>query len=178
MKKIISVLVAVIMAVSAFAATMIPAMAAETVKSPSATIQTDKKPDFEVNGSTSNDVKYTTDEDSSTIHVEYTGEGSVTEWENNLEDLGLIEGVDFIITKNADGSIDIKLLTNKAINVWNSGSVIINAKVPGAGGSSAKPDSSNKSPNTGVSTSVIAGGVAVAGAGIAVISAMKKRDAE
>lgn len=183
MKKIISVVIATIMAVSVFAMTAVSAFAAP-VNSPTASTATDRKPTLQVNGTpTTTDITYTPDkENSTTIHFVYTGDGKLVGWEDNLKDLGLVEGVDFTATTNSDGSLTIKFITNDAVSHWKNGDVLVNAVVDFGNGqtgtTAVKPNTSNKSPSTGVSTSVIAGSVALAGAGIAVLSAAKKKDAE
>lgn len=181
MKKIMSIILAAIMTVSVFAISTVSAFAAD-VNSPTASTATDIKPTLQVNGiTTTTDIKYTeTAKNPITINFVYTGEGKVTGWEHNLKVLGLVDGVDYIATQNPDGSLTIQFITKAAADCWENGEVTVNALVDfnGKTNTTAKPNSSNKSPSTGVSTSVIAGSVALAGAGIAVLSATKKRDAE
>ncbi len=179
MKKILSVILAAIMAVSAFAVSVLPAMAAP---SPVATTAKPKGPTITVNGgSTTNDVTYSPDpDDENKIDFEYKGDGTVEGWTTNLEELGFVEGVDYTLIENADGSFSIIFLNPEAKKAYEDGKVIINVKVKSAETTTGvtKKDDSSKSPSTGVATSVIAGSIAVAGAGIAVLSATKKRDAE
>ncbi len=180
MKKFLSVMLAAVMAVSAFAVSVIPAMAAP---SPTATTATQKGPTTTVNGSTNTtDVTYTPDpNDDSKITFEYTGEGTVEGWTNNLTDLGYVEGSDFTAVENPDGTYTITFMNDDAKKDFDNGKVIVDVKVKldttTTAGPTKKNDSS-KSPGTGIATTVIAGSIAVAGAGIAVLSATKKRDAE
>ncbi|MCM1114946.1 MAG: hypothetical protein NC397_05565 [Clostridium sp.] len=185
MKKMLSVLLAAIMTVSVCAVSVIPAMAAP---SPTATTATNKRPSLEVNGVANNkDISYTPDkDDASSITFTYDGEGTITGWENNLDDLGYVEGTDYIATENEDGTYVIDFLNTEALEAFENGDVIVNALVdfdetdaePTKKNETTKKNDSSKAPATGIATSVIAGSVAVAGAGIAVLSATKKRDAE
>ncbi|MCI9146493.1 MAG: hypothetical protein HFJ97_09110 [Eubacterium sp.] len=180
MKKFLSVMLAAVMAVSVFAVSVIPAMAAP---SPTATTATKKGPTTTVNGAINTiDVTYTPDKnDSNKITFEYTGEGTVVGWTNNLAKLGYVEGTDFTAVENPDGTYTITLMNADAIKDFDNGKVIVDVKVKfdttTTSGPTKKNDSS-KSPGTGIATTVIAGSIAVAGAGIAVLSATKKRDAE
>lgn len=181
MKKILSVMLAAVMAVSAFAVSVIPAMAAP---SPTATTATQKGPTTTVNGAiNTTDVTFTPDPNNANkIDFEYTGEGTVEGWTNNLSEIGFAEGTDYTAVENPDGTYSITFLNNNAKKAYDDGKVIVDVTVKFAvttttTGTTKKNDSS-KSPGTGVATSVIAGSIAVAGAGIAVLSATKKRDAE
>lgn len=193
MKKIIAIIVSAVMAFSAVAATSVTAMAAN-VSSPAAkTLQNDKVT-ITVNGENRQGGTYkvgTTD--TKEVTFSYNGEGTLTGWKDNLESLGLVAGTDFTRTNNADGTYTIKFITDKAIDIWNSGTVIVDAvvdfgdettttEVPDSEEndetttSKAKKNTSSKSPSTGVSTSLVAGTVAAAGAGFAVLAAMKKKE--
>ncbi|MCC8072701.1 MAG: hypothetical protein LIO62_01040 [Clostridiales bacterium] len=197
MKKLLSIIFAAVMAISACMLCAVPAMAADddaTVISPGATAITG--PVLQVNGAvTTTDVTVTPDENnSSIITFTYTGEGTVTGWENNLEALGFVEGVDFIATMNEDGSYTIEFLTDEAYDAYETGDLIVNAIVEfdedeeetegseattSATTTTASTNTSSTSPSTGASTGAVAGGIAaVAGAGIAVLLAAKKKDAE
>lgn len=178
MKKFLSIVLAAIMTVSVFAITTVPVMA-ESVLSPTADVKP-KKPTLQVNGSiTTTDINYSPDKNnSSVITFTYTGEGSIYGWEDNLADLGLIEGTDYTATYNEDGTYTITFISQEAIDSWKNGDVLVNALVKI---DNTKPDNgngSNKSPDTGVATSAISATVAGAGAGLAVLIAKKKKDAE
>lgn len=178
MKKLLSVLLAAIMSVSVMAVAAVPAFA---VPSPTGSTAAPKGPITEVNGSVNDkDITFTPDaNDSNTIIFDYTGEGTLIGWEENLNDLGLVEGTDYTKSENPDGTLTITFITDKAQQAYNNGSVVVNALVKFASTTtSAKKDDSSKSPSTGFTTSVVAGSIAVAGAGVAVLSAIKKRDAE
>lgn len=181
MRKFLSVMLAAVMAVSVFAVTVIPAMAAP---SPVATTATQKGPTTTVNGSTNTtDVTFTPDpNNASKIDFAYTGEGTVEGWSNNLGEIGFAEGTDYTAVENPDGTYSITFLNDEAKAAFDNGQVVVNVDVKFAtttttAGTTKKNDSS-KSPSTGAAASVIAGSIAVAGAGIAVLSATKKRDAE
>lgn len=182
MKKLLSVVLAAIMTVSVLAVSVVPAMAA-TVNSPTATTAVNKKPTLEVNGApTSTDITYSADENNANeVTFSYVGEGTLIGWEDNLESLGLAEGTDYTIAYNEDGSLTVTFISVEAIDAWENGEVVINAIVDlGETGTTAttKKNDSSKAPATGMSASLVAGGVAVACAGIAVLAATKKKDAE
>lgn len=181
MKKLLSVVLAAIMTVSVFALSVVPAMAA-TVNSPSGVPIIDNRPGLEVNGApTSTDINYAADENNANeITFTYVGEGTLTGWEDNLESLGLAEGTDYTVTYNNDGSMTIAFLSQDAVDAWNNGQIVVNAIVDNAGPTTTEPSKKNdssKAPATGM-TALTAGGVAVACAGMAVLAATKKKDAE
>lgn len=182
MKKVLSILVAAIMTVSVFTLSVVPAFAAD-VYSPTATTAANKGPSTQVNGvNNTTDITYTPDsKDSNTITFVYTGEGTLTGWDENLAALGFVEGEDYTITNNSDGSLTITFLSADAIASYENGEVIVNALVDfdtATTTASASTNDSSKSPATGLSSAVVAGSVAVACAGVAVLAATKKRDAE
>lgn len=130
MKKFLSVILAAIMTVSVFAVSLIPAMAADSVNSPTATTATQKGPTIEVNGSPANsDVTYTKDNGKNSYSFNYVGGGSLLGWENNCKQLGLVEGVDYTAKQNADGSYTITLTSEKAQEYFNSNKLVVNALV-------------------------------------------------
>lgn len=187
MKKILSLMLATVMAVSALVVSALPVLAADTVVSPTASTAVDKRPTLQVNGvTTTTDVTYAADpDDPNVITFTYIGEGDITGWEANLAELGFVEGEDYTITENEDGTFTVTLISDEAIAAWKNGELVVNALVdfgeeepsePGTAGTT-KPNDSSKSPSTGASTAVVAGAVA-AGAAIAVLAALKKRDAE
>ncbi len=180
MKKILSVLIAVLMSVSVLTVAAMPAMASVSSPSP-VVIDENAKPTVEVNGQvTETDVTYSPDpNDATTITFVYTGDGELTGWEDNLEELGLVEGVDYTAVVNPDGSYTIKLISDEAIIAWNEGKIVVNALVNFPETTQpAKKDDSKKSPKTGASAMMLAGGFAAAGAGFAVITASRKKNDE
>ncbi len=185
MKKLLTIMLAAVMAVSTFALSALPVMAADDVLSPTASTAVDKKPTLQVNGvTTTTDVTYAVDpENPNVITFTYVGEGNLTGWETNLDSLGLVEGEDYELTENEDGSLTLTLISDAAIEAWKNGEIVVDAIVefdedePTTAGTT-KANGSSKSPSTGASTAVVAGTVAAAGAGIAVLAALKKRDAE
>lgn len=167
MKKLISVVLSVIMAVSFMAVASIPAMAAQ---SPQSTTHA-RVIGGSVNGSSSNDITYIVDaNDPNQITFTYNGKNQVSSWDFP----GLELGVDYEIVSQDGNTITIRLL-NDEIDVVANATVDFEGeedttKKPG------KTDDGNTSPNTGAMT---AAGIAVAGAGVAILAALKKdEDAE
>lgn len=188
MKKLISMVLSLVMVLAAMAVCAVPAMA-DDVLSPTATIAHDKKPILSVNGSTNGtDITYTVDPNNpNKVTFEYNGDGTLVGWEDNLTELGFVEGSDYEAVFNEDGTYTITFISEGAIDAWNEGIVSVNAIVvydeddttaSGDKTTTGKKDDSHKSPSTGAPTSAIAATVAVAGAGFAVLAATKKRDAE
>lgn len=179
MKKLLAVLIAVMMSVSVFAVAAVPAFA---VESPTATTAKPKGPVITINGNNDNgEVRFTPDpNDPYTITFEYDGDGTLIGWDENCNNLGLVEGTDYTRTDNANGTMTLKFVSDKAKADYDNGDVIVNAivKYPEQTSATTKKNESPKSPGTGIAASVIAGTVAVAGAGFAVLSATKKKDAE
>ena len=178
MKKLLSIMLAVLMTASVLTVAAAPVYA---VVSPSApVIDRDAEPELEVNGTTTTtDITYAPDEnDDTTITFTYTGDGELTGWEDNLDELGLEENVDYTAVMNPDGTYTIHFITPAAINVWNNEKVVVNAivKFPTDETTTAKPNESGKSPKTGAITAVVASGVAAAAAGYTVLKASKKRE--
>lgn len=186
MKKLLSVVLAAIMTVSVFAISVVPAMAADTVNSPTATTAVDNAPTLMVNGVvTVTDITYTVSGTSvQSVTFRYVGEGTLIGWEHNLQKLGLTESTDYTVVNNADGSLTINFISAAANEDWDNGEVTVNALVDFGDGTTAvqvdttKANDSSKAPATGISTSLVAGSVAVACAGIAVLAATKKRSAK
>lgn len=188
MKKLLSIILSAIMAVSMCTAFALPVLAAD-VKSPTAATLQNDKATVTVNGENKQGVVYSpSSTNPNEITFKYDGEGTLTGWENNLAALGLVEGTDFKLAQNTDGSLTITFISQNAVTQWNAGKVSVNAlvdfeeetseKVIEEEEETTKKNASSKSPSTGASTAVLAGGIAAAGAGIAVLAASKKRDAE
>lgn len=182
MKKLLSVVLAVIMTMSVLAVAAIPAFA---VESPTATTATNKGVTTQVNGVVNTkDVIYSAAQSNPySVTFKYTGAGTLIGWEENMKALGFVKGVDYDYTavENKDGTFTVTFISDKAKAAYENGDVIVNALVKFDSTTSAattKKNDSSKSPETGIATSVIAGSIAVAGAGIAVLSATKKKDAE
>lgn len=180
MKKLLSVVLAVIMTMSVLAAAAIPALA---VESPTATTATNKGVTTQVNGVVNTkDVIYSAAQnDPYSVTFKYTGEGTLIGWEENMKALGFTKDVDYTTVENKDGTFTVTFISDKAKTAYENGEVIVNALVKFDSTTKAdttKKNDSSKSPETGIATSVIAGSIAVAGAGIAVLSATKKKDAE
>ncbi len=130
MKKIISLVVATMMAVSMMAVSALPAMAADNVSSPTAAVLQQGKAQTTVNGETRQGVTYTIDTaNASKVTFSYNGEGTFKSWSDNLGSLGLAEGTDYTKATNAGGTIVITFISQKAITAWNEGKVVVNAIV-------------------------------------------------
>lgn len=168
MKKFISVVLSVIMAVSVMAIATVPAMAAV---SPQSTTHS-RVVSGSVNGSTSNDISYVVDaNDPSKITFTYNGDGNLTGWEFP----GLELGVDYEIVSEDGNTITI-LLLDEEIDVVANATVDLGEDTTETTKKPGKTDNGGTSPNTGAMT---AAGIAVAGAGVAILAALKKdEDAE
>lgn len=167
MKKFISVILSVMMVLSLGALSVMPVMAA-TVSS-----EEPVNPGIvsgQVNGQNSNDVTFVI---SPANPMEYTftygGNYEFLGWEFN----GLETGDYNVVSENGK-TITIQLTASGA-----NKSFVANAKVnvPTTPTTPTTPstgdkDTSGKSPSTGVAI----GGIAVAGAGVAMLAALKKRD--
>lgn len=130
MKKIISLVIATMMAVSMMAVSALPAMAADNVSSPTAAVLQQGKAQTTVNGETKQGVTYTVDTTKARkVTFSYNGEGTFKSWSDNLGSLGLAEGTDYTKATNADNSIVITFMSQKAITAWNEGKVVVNAIV-------------------------------------------------
>lgn len=167
MKKFISVILSVMMVLSLGALSVMPVMAA-TVSS-----EEPVNPGVvsgQVNGQNSNDVTFVI---SPANPMEYTftygGNYEFLGWEFN----GLETG-DYTVVSENGKTITIQLTASGA-----NKSFVANAKVNApttpttpTTPSTGDKDTSGKSPSTGVAI----GGIAVAGAGVAMLAALKKRD--
>lgn len=167
MKKLISIILSVMMVLSLGALSVMPVMAA-TVSS-----EEPVNPGIvsgQVNGQNSNDVTFVI---SPANPMEYTftygGNYEFLGWEFN----GLETGDYNVVSENGK-TITIQLTASGA-----NKSFVANAKVnvPTTPTTPTTPstgdkDTSGKSPSTGVAI----GGIAVAGAGVAMLAALKKRD--
>lgn len=171
MKKIISLVLSLVMAISVGAMATIPAMAKDVVSPHSTTKAVDIS--TKVNGSTSKDITYNRDkDDENVITFTYNGNGNLTGWEFP----GMKEGKDYVVTSEEGNSITIEL-----INGYD-GKVVANALVDngsettkGNKETTKKTDKKSTSPKTGA---VSAAGIAVAGAGVAMLAALKKKSSD
>ena len=167
MKKLISVILSVMMVLSLGALSVMPVMAA-TVSS-----EEPVNPGVvsgQVNGQNSNDVTFVI---SPANPMEYTftygGNYEFLGWEFN----GLETG-DYTVVSENGKTITIQLTASGANKDFvanakvNAPTTPTNPTTPSTG----DKDTSGKSPSTGVAI----GGIAVAGAGVAMLAALKKRD--
>lgn len=171
MKKIISLVLSLVMAISVGAMATIPAMAKDVVSPHSTTKAVDIS--TKVNGSTSKDITFNRDKnDENVITFTYNGNGNLTGWEFP----GMKEGKDYVVTSEEGNSITIEL-----INGYD-GNVVANALVDNGSETTKsnkettkKTDKKSTSPKTGA---VSAAGIAVAGAGVAMLAALKKKSSD
>lgn len=173
MKKIISLVLSLVMAISVGAMATIPAMAKDVVSPHSTTKAVDIS--TKVNGSTSKDITFNRDkDDENVITFTYNGNGNLTGWEFP----GMKEGKDYVVTSEEGNSITIEL-----INGYD-GKVVANALVDNGSdetttktseSTTKKTDKKSTSPKTGA---VSAAGIAVAGAGVAMLAALKKKSSD
>lgn len=168
MKKFISVLLSVMMMISIGTISVMPVMAA-TVNSeePSAPIVITGQ----VNGQVSNDVSYeVSPADPMEYTFSYTGNEEFLGWAFD----GLVEGVDYVVISEDGTTITIKLTAAAAGKdvIANALTKSAEPEEPEEPEEPAKPDDSGKSPSTGAGLA----GIAVAGAGVALLAASKKKD--
>ena len=94
MKKIVSIIIATMMAISMFAVS-VPAMA-ENVSSPAAVTIADGKVKTTVNGEERQGVTYKINASKpNEVTFTYNGKGTLKSWSDNLSSLGLVEGTDY-----------------------------------------------------------------------------------
>lgn len=161
MKKVISVLLSLVMLVSASALTINAFAVVESQE----TTKTNSKITVEVNGNTSKDVTYQSDpDDPATITFTYNGNGTLEGWEFD----GLVEGTDYIIVSEDGNSITIQLINGYDGDI--DANALVKETTTKKGG---KDNGKNKSPKTGAATAT---GLAAAGAGAAILLAMRKRE--
>lgn len=173
MKKLISVLLSIMMIVAVGAVSVVPAMAANssniTVGSGDQTFTASGA----VNGQpTTSDVTIkVSDSDSYEVRFDYVGKDEFLRWEI----VGLEEG-EYTIVKKEGTTLIIKVNPSVAESKREFTANAITKKSANSG-STTKPstgntDKSGTSPSTGASVA----GVAVAGAGVALLTALKKKD--
>lgn len=167
MKKILSVMLSIVMAVSVCAVATIPAMATTVNSKEDVTQASNIK--VEVNGGATTDVTFKEDTtDPSKITFTYTGSGKLEGWTF----VGLVEGVDYEVVSTSKNPITIVLLNNKtAADVDVIANAIVKTEDSTEKTTVKDKDNGNKSPNTGATMS----GVLVAGAGVAMLAALKKK---
>lgn len=173
MKKLVSVLLSIMMVVAVGAMSVVPAMAANssniTVGSGDQTFTASGA----VNGQlTTSDVTIrVSDSDSYEVRFDYVGKEEFLRWEI----IGLEEG-EYTIVKKEGTTLIIKVNPSVAEAKREFTANAITKKSANSG-STTKPstgntDKSGTSPSTGASVA----GVAVAGAGVALLTALKKKD--
>ena len=180
MKKLLSVIISVIAVATLTASFAVPAMAAVNVYSPEAVVIEHQANDPSVNKMPSNQVTGSQQAPGSNI-VEFTYTGSLELIGWNLVDKN---GNEIPLSKTAESYRIVSQDGNKLVIEildWSyfesPDGYTINAIVKGAETESGKKDDSSKSPSTGVA-SVAFASVAAMGAGVALLSLSKKKDAE
>jgi hypothetical protein len=125
----------------------------------------------QVNGQTSNDITYERDaENPNQITFTYNGEGEITGWEFP----GMTEGVDYTVISQDENSITIEVSEDYDGDIIAD--VIADTEGEDAETTTKKASTGKStSPNTGA---VSLAGLAAAGAGVAILAAIKKNDAE
>lgn len=169
MKKLVSVLLSIMMVVAVGAMSVVPAMAATssniTVGSGDQTFTASGA----VNGQpTTSDVTIkVSDSDSYEVRFDYVGKDEFIGWEI----IGLEEG-EYTIVKKEGTTLIIKVDPSVAATKREFTANAITKKSANSGSTTGNTDKSGTSPSTGASVA----GVAVAGAGVALLTALKKKD--
>lgn len=169
MKKLVSVLLSIMMVVAVGAMSIVPAMAATssniTVGSGDQTFTASGA----VNGQlTTSDVTIkVSDSDSYEVRFDYVGKDEFIGWEI----IGLEEG-EYTIVKKEGTTLIIKVDPSVAATKREFTANAITKKSANSGSTTGNTDKSGTSPSTGASVA----GVAVAGAGVALLTALKKKD--
>ncbi len=170
MKKLLSIILSLVMMVSVGALSV--TAFAETVGSIETTEPVTKNKIIpQVNGNNSNDVTWEwVSENPKQIKFTYTGDGTLESWDfGDLE-----EGVDYKVIDEGDNTITIELLDQNY-----DGDIIANAVVDEEeeettkAGTTTKQNKSQTSPKTGAAA---AAGIAAMGAGVAILTALKKKE--
>lgn len=173
MKKLISVLLSIMMIVAVGAMSVVPAMAANSSNITVGSGDQAFTASGAVNGQlTTSDVTIkVSDSDSYEVRFDYVGKEEFLRWEI----IGLEEG-EYTIVKKEGTTLIIKVNPSVAEAKREFTANAITKKSANSG-STTKPstgntDKSGTSPSTGASVA----GVAVAGAGVALLTALKKKD--
>lgn len=173
MKKLISVLLSIMMIVAVGAMSVVPAMAANSSNITVGSGDQKFTASGAVNGQpTTSDVTIkVSDSDSYEVRFDYVGKEEFLRWEI----VGLEEG-EYTIVKKEGTTLIIKVNPSVAAAKREFTANAITKKSANSG-STTKPstgntDKSGTSPSTGASVA----GVAVAGAGVALLTALKKKD--
>ncbi len=173
MKKLISVLLSIMMIVAVGAISVVPAMAANSSNITVGSGDQKFTASGAVNGQpTTSDVTIkVSDSDSYEVRFDYVGKEEFLRWEI----VGLEEG-EYTIVKKEGTTLIIKVNPSVAEAKREFTANAITKKSANSG-STTKPstgntDKSGTSPSTGASVA----GVAVAGAGVALLTALKKKD--
>lgn len=169
MKKIISIIIAIMMSVSVITANAVPCFAVYINSIEEA--DEDLLIKVTVNGTNSihGEYKELIDEDieagyKAVVDFKYTGGKTIRYWE--VKDL--VEGEDYIIIENNGTGIRVALINPDVKEIW------ANVVTTDPESQTIKnPDKSHVSPNTGAAA--LGASAALAGAGIALLSVAKRR---
>lgn len=170
MKKLISVLLSVMMVISVGALSVMPVMAS-TVSSGEPT-PTGPVITGQVNGETSNQVSFEASiSNPSQFTFTYNGGLELLGWEFS----GIVEGADYTVVADNGNTITIALTASGMTKQFVANAKVKQDAKPGSEtnkpGASDK-DNTGKSPSTGAAMT----GILVAGAGIAMLAASKKKN--
>lgn len=165
MKKIITILLSIAMLFSVGMGTTV-AMAKDPIISPETTAKTIIIK-VTLNGETSHNTSYDRDKNNpNIITFTYTGSGQLVGWDFPDGE----EGVDFEIISQEGNSITIKVLPNyKGERIW-ANAIDEFSEDETKQSTTVKKDNGTKSPKTGATA-----GIGLAGAGLAILLATKKR---
>lgn len=170
MKKFLAIVVSVMMVLSVGFSSAIVASAATSYQSNQTTpdtIQTSAT----VNGAATADIKVKVDPNNpKKVTFKYTGTGTVNKW-------NFYDGNGALLTEGVDYTVVVDPNTATVTVVSNVEKIVADAIIGSAKPvKPTKPNKGNQSPNTGAMGLT---GLAVAGAGVAVLTAMKRKsDAE
>lgn len=169
MKKLISVLLSIMMVVAVGAMSVVPAMAANSSNITVGSGDQKFTASGAVNGQpTTSDVTIkVSDSDSYEVRFDYVGKEEFLRWEI----VGLEEG-EYTIVKKEGTTLIIKVDPSVAAAKREFTANAITKKSANSGSTTGNTDKSGTSPSTGASVA----GVAVAGAGVALLTALKKKD--
>ena len=173
MKKILSIVLSIVMLASVGILSM-PVFAADPVVGSQETVTTPQHNNIipQVNGKDDKDVTWEWISDNpKQIKFTYNGDGDLTGWTFG----DLVEGKDYKVISRDGNTITIELLTDY------QGDIVANALVTEktttaettTSASSPTSNTSSTSPKTGA---VAAAGIAAMGAGVAILTALKKKE--
>lgn len=181
MKKIVSIIIAVMMSVSVLAVNAVPTFAVWYGSIESAEKDIVIKVTVDGESSINGSYVHTTEGDTgdkATIEFVYTGDREVVRWDiTDYDGRHLVEGKDYVVVKQDDTTILIKIINENVVKIW--GNVIttedetVEDEEETTKNEVVNPDKGIVSPKTGVGTAGV--GIVAAGVGVAVLGATRKR---